>query len=67
MKTIELTEEQVKMIVKSINQTCRDMEMYLLEINKPSFDNIPDTIDVKKYLVNQRVKYQTLLNYIEQV
>lgn len=48
MKTIELTEEQVKMIVKSINQTCRDMEMYLLEINKPSFDNIPDTIDVKK-------------------
>ena len=67
MKTIEVTEEQVRMIVKSINQTCSDMEMYLLEINKPSYDNVSDIVDVKEYLVNQRVKYQTLLNYIEQV
>lgn len=67
MKAIELTEEQVKMIIKSINQTCRDSEMYLLEINKPSYNKDPAIKDVREYLVNQRVKYQTLLNYIEQV
>lgn len=67
MKTIELTEEQVKMIAQAINYTVNFIEAAQLEINKPSYDKDDGVQDVRDILVNKKLKYQTLKNYIEQV
>ena len=67
MKTIELTEEQVFFITESIRKTCRDIERCQLELNKPIYDNHEQTVKIRESLLTKKLKYQTLLNYIEQV
>ena len=67
MKTIELTDEQIKMISSAIRVCCSDMESSLLEINSPRFDNMNNIEKFRKQLTCKKLKYQTLLNYIEQV
>lgn len=67
MKTIELTEEQVKMISSAINVFCRDIESTLQEINSPIYDDRYGVKDFRQYLTSTKLNYQTLKNYIEQV
>ena len=67
MKTIELTDEQIKMISSAIRVFCMDIESKLLEINNPICDNRHDIKDLRKNLTSKKLKYQTLKNYIEQV
>ena len=67
MKTIELTDEQIKMISSAIRVCCSDMESSLLEINSPRFDNMSGIKKFRDRLTCKKLKYQTLLNYIEQV
>ena len=67
MKTIELTEEQIKMISSAIRVYCSDMESSSLEINSPRFDNMSGIKKFRDLLTCKKLKYQTLLNYIEQV
>lgn len=67
MKTIELTDEQRIMIADSIINMVHDIEDVRLEINKPMYDCI-ETIEKNRVLMTEyKLKYQTLLNYIEQV
>lgn len=67
MKTIELTDEQRLMIAESIINMVRDIEDVQLEINKPMYDGI-ETIEKNRVSMTEyKLKYQTLLNYIEQV
>ena len=67
IKTIELTDEQIKMISSAIRVFCMDIESKLLEINNPICDNRHGIKDLRKNLTSKKLKYQTLLNYIEQV
>ena len=67
MKTIELTDEQVKMISYAISVYCSDMESSLLEMNIPRFDNMRGIKRFRELLTCKKLKYQTLKNYIEQV
>ena len=67
MKTIELTDEQVFFITESMRKTCRDIERCQLELNKPIYDNHEQTVKIRESLLTKKLKYQTLLNYIEQV
>lgn len=67
MKTIELTDEQRLMIAESIINMVHDIESAQLEINKPMYDGI-ETIEKNRVAMTEyKLKYQTLLNYIEQV
>ena len=67
MKTIELTEEQRLMIAESIINMVHDIEDALLEINKPMYDGF-ETIEKNRVAITEsKLKYQTLLNYIQQV
>lgn len=66
MKTIELTEEQVKMIAHALKTTLR--------VNQESIDKMYEvcgkneyTKETAKNLVDGNVCLRTLLNYIEQV
>ena len=67
MITIELTDEQRKMISSAIKVFCMDVELTLMEINNPIYDNRHDIEDLRQNLTSTKLKYQTLLNYIEQV
>ena len=67
MKTIELTDEQIKMISSAIRVFCMDVESTLLEINRPKYDNRNGVEEMREKLICSKLKYQTLLNYIEQV
>lgn len=67
MKTIELTDEQIKMISSAIRVFCMDVESTLLEINRPIYDNRTGVEEMREKLTCSKLKYQTLLNYIEQV
>lgn len=67
MITIELTDEQRKMISSAIKVFCADVELTLLEINSPIYDNRHGIEDLRQKLTSSKLKYQTLLNYIEQV
>ena len=67
MITIEFTDEQRKMISSAIKVFCADVESTLLEINSPIYDNRPGIEDLRQKLTSSKLKYQTLLNYIEQV
>lgn len=67
MITIELTDEQRKMISSAIKVFCADVESTLLEINSPIYDNRHGIEDLRQKLTSSKLKYQTLLNYIEQV
>lgn len=67
MKTIELTDEQREMIVKAIRNTCRNIEEHQMIINTPSFDIYPDISSIRENMHRDKLMYQTLLNYIEQV
>lgn len=66
MKTIELTEEQVKMIVHALKTNLR--------VNQESIDRMYEVCGENEYtketannLKEGNVRVQTLLNYIEQV
>lgn len=67
MITIKLTDEQRKMISSAINVFCMDIESTLLKINSPIYDNRHGIEDLRQKLTSSKLKYQTLLNYIEQV
>ena len=67
MKTIELTDEQIIMIADSIINMVHDIEDVQLEINKPMYEGI-ETIEKNRVSMTEyKLKYQTLLNYIQQV
>lgn len=67
MKTIELTEEQKRMISVAINSVVQDIEKALLLINQPMYDKIKNIETERDSMTEYKLKYQTLLNYIEQV
>lgn len=67
MKTIELTDEQRLMIKEAIINMVRDIEEAQLEINKPTYDGIELFEKSRASMTECKLKYQTLLNYIEQV
>ena len=67
MKTIELTDEQKRMISAAINSVVQDIEKALLLINQPMYDKIKNIETERKSMTEYKLKYQTLLNYIEQV
>lgn len=67
MKTIELTDEQRMMIAESIINMVRDIENAQLEINKPMYDGIEIFENNRVAMTECKLKYQTLLNYIQQV
>ena len=67
MKTIELTDEQRIMIADSIINMVHDIENVQLEINKPMYDGIETIAKNRVNMTEYKLKYQTLLNYIQQV
>lgn len=67
MKTLELTDEQRRMIAESIINMVHDIEDALLEINKPMYDGIETFEKDRVAMTEYKLKYQTLLNYIQQV
>lgn len=67
MKTIELTDEQRLMIAESIINMVHDIEDAQLEINKPEYDGFEIFEKNRVYMTEYKLKYQTLLNYIQQV
>lgn len=67
MKTIELTDEQRSMITDSIINMIHDIEYVQLEINKPKYDGIETIEKSRVSMIEYKLKYQTLKNYIEQV
>lgn len=67
MKTIELNNEQINMIVRAIEKRVHEIESHQLEINKPSYDKYAGVQEVRDSLTCEKLKYQTLLNYIQQV
>lgn len=67
MKTIEFNNEQINMIVSAIERRVKEIEIHQLEINKPSYDEYSGVQEVRESLTCEKLKYQTLLNYIEQV
>lgn len=67
MKTIELTDEQKRMISAAISSVVQDIEKALLLINQPMYDKIKNIETERESMTEYKLKYQTLLNYIEQV
>lgn len=67
MKAIELTDEQRIMIADSIINMVHDIENVQLEINKPVYDGIETIAKNRVTMTEYKLKYQTLLNYIQQV
>lgn len=67
MKTIELTDEQKRMISVAINSVVQDIEKALLLINQPMYDKIKNIEIERDSMTEYKLKYQTLLNYIKQV
>ena len=67
MKTIEFTDEQRSMITDSIINMIHDIEYVQLEINKPKYDGIETIEKSRVSMIEYKLKYQTLKNYIEQV
>ena len=67
MKTIELTDEQRSMITDSIINMIHDIEYVQLEINKPKYDGIETIEKSRVSMIEYKLKYQNLKNYIEQV
>ena len=67
MKTIEFNNEQINMIVSAIERRVKEIEIHQLEINKPSYDEYASVQQVRDSLTCEKLKYQTLKNYIEQV
>ena len=67
MKTIELTDEQRLMMAESIINMVHDIENVQLEINNPKYDGIEIFEKHRVAMAESKLKYQTLLNYIQQV
>lgn len=67
MKTIELIDEQRLMIAEAILNMVHDIEDAQLEINKPKYDGIESFEKNRASMTEYKLKYQTLLNYIQQV
>ena len=67
MKTIELTDEQRLMIAEAIINMTYDIKKAQREINKSQYDGIERIAKNRASMTEYKLKYQTLLNYIEQV
>ena len=67
MKTIELTDEQRLMIAEAIINMIYDIEHVQLEINKPKYDGVETIEKSRVSMTENKLKYQTIKNYIEQV
>ena len=67
MKTIELTDEQRLMIAESIINMIYDIKEAQREINKSQYDGIERIAKNRASMTEYKLKYQTLLNYIQQV
>ena len=67
MITIELTDEQKRMISAAINSVVQDIEKALILINRPMYDEVKNIEKERESMTEYKLKYQTLLNYIEQV
>ena len=67
MKTIELTDKQRSMITDSIINMIHDIEHVQLEINKPEYDGVETIEKSRVSMTENKLKYQTIKNYIEQV
>ena len=67
MITIELTDEQKRMISAAINSVVQDIEKALILINLPMYDEVKNIEKERESMTEYKLKYQTLLNYIEQV
>ena len=67
MKTIELTDEQRLMIAEAIINMIYGIKEAQREINKSQYDGI-ETIEKNRASMNEyKLKYQTLLKYINKV
>ena len=67
MKTIELTDEQRLMIAKAIINMIYDIKEAQREINKSQYDGIERIAKNRASMTEYKLKYQTILNYIQQV
>ena len=67
MKTIEFNNEQIAMIVSAIERRVHEIESLQIDINKPSCDKYAGIQEVRDSITCEKLKYQTLLNYIQQV
>lgn len=67
MKTIELTDEQRLMIAEAIINMIYDIKEAQREINKSQYDGIERIAKNRASMTEYKLKYQTLLNYIQQV
>ena len=67
MKTIELTDEQRLMIAEAIINMIYDIKEAQREINKSQYDGIERIVKNRASMTEYKLKYQTLLNYIQQV
>lgn len=67
MKTIELTDEQRLMIAEAIINMIYDIKEAQREINKSQYDGIERIAKKLASMTEYKLKYQTLLNYIQQV
>lgn len=67
MKTIDLTDEQRLMIAEAIINMIYEIKKAQREINKSKHDGI-ESVEKKRASMNEyKLKYQKLLNYINQV
>ncbi len=67
MKTIELTDEQRCMIAEAIINMIYNIKEAQREINKSQYDKIERIAKNRASMNEYKLKYQTLLNYIQQV
>lgn len=67
MKTIELTDEQRLLIAEAIINMVYDIKKAQLELNKPKYDGIESVEKNRASMTEYKLKYQTLLHYIQQV
>lgn len=67
MKTIELTDEQRLMIAEAIINMIYDIKETQREMNKSQYDGIERIAKNRASMTEYKLKYQTLLNYIQQV
>lgn len=67
MKAIELTDEQRLMIAEAIINMIYDIKEAQREINKSQYDGIERIAKNRASMTEYKLKYQTLLNYIQQV
>ena len=67
MKTIELTDEQRLMIAEAIINMIYDIKETQREMNKSQYDGIERIAKNRASMTEYKLKYKTLLDYIQQV